>query len=139
MITSFKSLLVLGAILSLLIGCAAYHQHQEWEHAKVVSAMKDNIIVKASGSSEECFALKKGQILVYKFKSAKPLDFNIHYHGEDQVHYPVSKSGITEDDGIIDPATHNYYTEAMEYYCLMWENSGLRPVNISYECEIREK
>jgi hypothetical protein len=139
MVTSFKSLLVLGAILSMLIGCTAYRQHQGGGDAKVVSVMKDDVTVKPSGSSEECFALKKGQILVYKFKAVRPLDFNIHYHGKDQVHYPVSKSETTEDNGIIDPATHHYYTEAMEYYCLMWENPGLRPVNISYECEVREK
>ena len=87
-----------------------------------MSVVKDDIILKPSGSSEECFALKKGQILVYKFKAAKPVDFNIHYHGNDQVHYPVSDSAITADDGIIDPATHHYYTEDQEYYCLMWEN-----------------
>ncbi|MBI5097631.1 MAG: hypothetical protein HZB30_00125 [Nitrospirae bacterium] len=139
MFTFFKSVLVLGAILSLLIGCTAYRQQQEWEHAKVLSIMKDNVTVKPSGSSEECFALKKGQTLVYKFKAARPLDFNIHYHGKDQVHYPVSKSEITEDDGIIDPARHHFYTEDQEYYCLMWENPGMRPVHISYECEVRKK
>ncbi len=138
MFTSFKSLLFLGTIFILFNGCTAYH-HQEGGDAKVVSVMKDNVTVKPSGTAEECFALKKGQILVYKFKAARPLDFNIHYHGKDQVHYPVSKSETTEDTGIIDPATHHYYTEAMEYYCLMWENPGLRPVNISYECEVREK
>jgi hypothetical protein len=139
MFATFKPILVIGAIMSLLIGCAAYHQHQQGEHAKVVSVMKDDIVVDPSGSAEECFAVKKGQILVYKFKSAKPLNFNVHYHGEDQIHYPVSKSEITEDDGIIDPAAHPYYTEAMEYYCMMWENPEMRPVHVSYEGEVKEK
>jgi hypothetical protein len=139
MLNLFKPLLVLGAILSLLMGCTAYHQRSEGEHAKVVSVRKDNISVKPSRSAEECFAFKKGQILFYKFSSSRPVDFNVHYHGKDQVHYPVSNSAITADDGIIDPAVHHYYTEDQEYYCLMWENTEMSTAHISYECEIREK
>ena len=139
MFTSFKSLLVLGAILSLLIGCTASHHHQQGEHAKVKTIMKDHVNLKPSDSHEECFAFKKGQILVYKFSSSRPVDFNIHYHGKDQVHYPVSNSAITADDGIIDPATHHYYMEDQEYYCLMWENTEMISAHISYECEVRDK
>jgi hypothetical protein len=101
--------------------------------------IKNTVVLNPAEAHEECVVLKKGQSLVYKFSSSRPVDFNIHHHSEGQVQYPVSEKGITEYDGIFDPARGDFNLEKEEYFCLMWENPDMRQSRLSYECEVREK
>lgn len=134
---SSKPFLALFFVLFICIACAARPAHER--ESGPAGLKKETITVKSSGSDEECLELKKGQILTYKFTSSRPVDFNIHYHAEDQVHYPVSKSEVTDQEGTMDPEQHSYYTEEQTFYCLMWENPGMNTARISYEYVVKEK
>ncbi len=123
-------------VLFLLSGCSTYSLHNK-NTERIVNITKNNVALAPAGSFEECIKLTQGQSLKYKFSSTKPVDFNIHYHEEEQAHYPVFQNEITESDGYIDAGNHQ--TKNQEYYCLMWGNPDMRTINISFECVVREK
>ncbi|UCD34180.1 MAG: hypothetical protein JSU90_07710 [Nitrospiraceae bacterium] len=101
--------------------------------------VQDRFTVKPSGSYEECIALRPGQTVEYDFNASSFVNFNIHYHGEKDLYYPVTNEGVMMGRGMVDPSTHSYFTPEQEYYCLMWENRGIEPVEISYRCTMTDK
>jgi hypothetical protein len=133
----FKILILFCSILFVISGCAKTPIVREKEIGG--EEIYDKLAIKGSGMYEECIELRPGMVFDYKFNSSKPLKFNIHYHAEDQIYYPVLQDGVTEWEGTIDPGTHHYYTEEQEFYCLMWENLGKKLINVSFECVLREK
>jgi hypothetical protein len=62
---------------------------------------------------EECVRLEKGETRRYLWKSDAPVDFNIHYHQEKEVFYPVKTSGMRADGGA-------FTAKSAEDYCWMW-------------------
>lgn len=99
----------------------------------------DTVTIKASGSYEECIELHPGLVFDYDFDASGFVDFNIHYHAEDEIHEPVHTKGVMFGKGRIDPSTHNYYTKEQEFYCLMWENMNDGPVEVSFKCVLEQK
>ena len=77
-------------------------------------------------SYELCLLLDQDQQLHYKFNAAKRLDFNIHYHTEDEVFYPVS------EDQIMD-LTATFAAPSEQEYCLMWTNQGDADAQLSLQ------
>ena len=62
---------------------------------------------------EECARLEAGAKRNYSWKSDAPVDFNIHYHHEPQVFYPVKRSAMRGDGG-------TFVAKSGEDYCWMW-------------------
>ena len=62
---------------------------------------------------EECMRVDKGGKRRYHWKSDAPVDFNIHYHKETEVFYPVKRDGMRGDGGTFNAKT-------AEEYCWMW-------------------
>ena len=79
-------------------------------------------------SYELCLVLAQGQQLRYAFSAPRKLDFNIHYHDDHEVFYPVS------EDQIMD-ATATFSAQSEQEYCLMWANQGDMDVLLSLEYE----
>ncbi len=137
---NLKNIFICGFSLFLLTACAGNHMHSEGDDAKdKAKIMKDSVTLKPSGMHEECFELEKKQKLFYKFDSDKPVDFNVHFHAEDVVHYPVQLNRVAQHDGMIDQEDKRFQLNSQEYYCLMWENQETSPVKISYECIVKEE
>ena len=84
--------------------------------------------IPTNDSYELCLELAQGQQLRYKFSAPGKLDFNIHYHADDEVLYPVS------EDQIMD-ATATFTAQSEQEYCLMWTNQGDADVQLSLEYE----
>ena len=79
-------------------------------------------------SYELCLVLAQNQQLRYSFSAPRKLDFNIHYHADQEVLYPVS------EDQIMD-ATATFSAQSEQEYCLMWANQGDMDVLLSLEYE----
>jgi hypothetical protein len=79
-------------------------------------------------SYELCLLLAQDQQLYYKFSAPGKLDFNIHYHADHEVFYPVSENQIMD-------ATATYTAQSEQEYCLMWTNQGDTDVPLSLEYE----
>ena len=88
--------------------------------------------IKPGGILEECRIVSPNQELVYSFQAAMPVDFNLHYHHEKKVLYPVSKKRIFDLEGTFSP-------EEKYNYCLMWTNPHRRSVGIDHAIEIVDK
>src|SRR5262249_12447797 len=74
---------------------------------------------------EECMQLAAGQRLGYSFRAAAPLEFNLHYHHDGKILYPVQKKGIASIAG-------SYTSPRSDGYCLMWRNPGKSVVALDY-------
>jgi hypothetical protein len=110
------------AILVVVSGCAT-----------LTDKKKMRVTIEPSRSYEECVELLQGQELEYSFMASQPVDFNIHYHAEDKIYYPVDERGIFTSQGTVSPDDYNFYTEEQEYFCMMWENSHHRRVTVRYQ------
>jgi len=98
----------------------------------------ETISISPFRSDEECVELFPGNIMEYSFKASKPVKFNIHYHAEDELHYPVSMENVAEWSGVLDVGNIGYYTKEQEYFCLMWENPHSESVSLTYQCRIKK-
>lgn len=140
LIEKFRIIFICGFSILFLAACAEQHRHSGSPESKdTVRTMKESITIKGSGMYEECFELGKEQKLHYKFDANRPVDFNVHFHAEDDIHYPVQQSEITQYNGMIDPGEDRFQAGDQESYCLMWENQDMRPVRLSYECIVKGK
>jgi hypothetical protein len=73
--------------------------------------------VPARGFEEHCIRLDAGERIQYRFSANGELDFNIHYHRDSEVHYPVKAAASRSADATF-AAPH------ADTYCLMWERKG---------------
>ena len=80
------------------------------------------LILPAGDVLEECVLLKAGEKRAYSWKSDRPMDFNVHYHKDKKVAYPVKKDQVASDDG-------TFAATIAETYCWMW-TAGKFPTRI---------
>lgn len=78
---------------------------------------------------EECYTLKAGDRLEYRFESAEPVDFNLHYREGGAVVMPVSRERSLEAAGV-------YVVQIAQDYCLMWE-AGAAGTVLDYRLRVR--
>jgi hypothetical protein len=71
---------------------------------------------------EECMTLKAGEMRSYEWKSDVSVDFNIHYHHEPKIFFPVKKDHAKSAQG-------KFTAKSDEGYCWMW-TAGKAPAKI---------
>jgi hypothetical protein len=108
-------------VLLLALGCSA----TAGAHGSGAASGAKKMTLPAGEFHEECVELAARQKLDYSFRSAAPLDFNIHYHRDDKVYYPVRKNRITT-------RTASYTTQRADGYCLMWKNPHKKAIELQY-------
>ncbi len=62
---------------------------------------------------EECARVEAGESRRWHWKSDAPVDFNIHYHRDKDVFFPVKRDGMRGDGG-------TFTAKTGEDYCWMW-------------------
>ncbi|MFZ3321395.1 MAG: hypothetical protein WA190_03425 [Usitatibacter sp.] len=85
------------------------------------------VTIAAGDMHEECMTLKPGDKRAYEWKSDGPLDFNIHYHREPKIFFPVRKDGVRSAHG-------TFTAKSEEGYCWMW-TSGKLPTKLEGKIE----
>jgi len=88
--------------------------------------------VKMSQYYEDCMELHPGQGMEYFFEASKPVNFNIHYHVESDIFYPVKKDNVSTLKGI-------FQVEKKQYYCVMWTSSHPEPISLTYKCKVLDR
>jgi hypothetical protein len=86
------------------------------------------LTIEADDNHELCMVLAADQQLRYEFTSTRKLDFNIHYHVDHEVFYPVSEEQVTTADA-------TFMAPSEQEYCLMWTNPGDMDALLSLEYE----
>lgn len=134
---SFKILFVYCVLILFVGGCATTGNGE-----KEITAEKFNKVIwlKASSFIEECLDLSPSQILHYKFTSPGTVDFNIHNHGKHGRSYVIKKKGISELDGMVDPAKlKEGYDKGRPQFCMLWRNKSDIFVKVVLEYTITSK
>ncbi len=132
----------LSVFLFLTTSCAGVKTEKVEKKVRkkeVVKVLHDKVIIRPNRSYEECVELLPSHVMEYSFKASKPVDFNIHYHGEEKVFYPVSKVDVNQWRGTIDVSSQSYYKKELEDFCLMWQNPHSDRVIVTFDYEIRDK
>jgi hypothetical protein len=111
----------------LLAGTAAAQKADK--AAKAAEPPKPTVL-KAGKMHEVCMTLSSAQRLEYTFSTAKPVDFNIHYHRGETVYYPVKRPKTTNEADRFTPAT------GRSDYCMMWENKSLGDIELTYSYKV---
>jgi hypothetical protein len=70
--------------------------------------------VPARGFEEHCVQLAAGERIRYRYTASAEVDFNIHWHGDKEVHYPVRAVARRT-------AAAEFTAPHADTYCLMWE------------------
>jgi len=70
--------------------------------------------------------LAADQQLRYAFSATRKLDFNIHYHADHEVIFPVSEQQITASEA-------TFAAPSEQEYCLMWTNPGDADAQLTLE------
>ena len=115
-----------GRIIAGLLGYACCVS-LAWSHG-AEDSHRDRLeqLIASDDSYELCLVLAQNQQLRYAFSAPRKLDFNIHYHADHEVFYPVS------EDQVMD-ATATFSAQSEQEYCLMWTNQGDTDVLLSLE------
>lgn len=112
--------LILAA--SLLGGCAGYSEAPAGAGSEPGYALH----VEIGSSKELCFDAAKGALVTYRFEADGPLEFNLHYHVDQRVYYPVPSHRVAAEKGQL-------RVPADQAYCLMWTNQGETAVGLSVD------
>jgi len=115
-------------VLLVINGCAAGIVKERME-----------ITVDPHRSYEECVELRATSILDYSFTASKPVNFNIHYHAEGGIFYPVSENNVSVSKGEFSTEKEKHYSKEQEYFCMMWENPHAEHVNLTCTYKVQSK
>lgn len=109
--------------LLLVFGCAAGAALAHEPPAAAGTAK--TITLPAREFHEECLQLAARQRIEYSFRSRTPVEFNIHYHRDGKIRYPVRRKAVTGLSG-------SYLPQRADGYCLMWRNTQGTTAELSY-------
>jgi hypothetical protein len=121
MLKTFLIVLVASFSAVLINGCSSI----PWNSETAVT-------INPSKFHEDCIQLLPGDSLIYSFRTSDPVDFNIHYHENGKIFYPVSKKNVSDEKG-------KYTSGGKQFYCLMWTNHQKELVSLTYSYDVREK
>ena len=116
-----RAMLIAGIVAIIASGCSALLRKSETE-----------VTVDPSRIHEDCIDLFPGDVMVYSFRASSPVDFNIHFHSEGTITYPVSGKNMSNGEGKFSP-------ERKQFYCLMWTNPQKEPVHLTYTYNVVKK
>jgi hypothetical protein len=136
MLKLFSVISLLYISLFAVVGCTAVKTEKKIIKKTETPTVHKKVSILPSRMYEECIELDPAQVMKYSFKTSRPVDFNIHYHGEDRIHYPVSRNDISSWRGVMSVKELDFYSEGNEYFCLMWENRSVKKVHLEFECEL---
>lgn len=104
---------------------------------KVVSAepavnLEEKLMLASNKIKEACFNLKQNEQIKYSFKASDPIKFNIHYHIDNEVFYPVADQ--------LTPGfkTTTFAAPSTQHYCLMWSNPHKTTVTLGFNIRSTE-
>ena len=101
--------------------------------------MDSSVQIKPGDSYEECVELVPDQRMHYSFSSSKNVNFNIHYHTDESILYPVNEQNIIFWEDSMSPDDFDFYSKEQEYFCLMWDNHNSESVKVTFNYRVSTK
>ena len=106
-------MLAYAAMKRFLVACLAAALPVLAADAEKDSWQSFSVTLEPAKSHEECLPIGAGQKRRYHWKSDTPVDFNVHYHRETEIFYPVKRVAMRGDGGL-------FSARSGEDYCWMW-------------------
>ncbi len=75
---------------------------------------------------EYCGDLKTGDKVDWHFEASAPLDFNIHHHVGEAVHFAAKQEGVGNSKGELN-------AQSDQDYCWMWTNKSKATISLDVE------
>ncbi len=92
----------------------------------LVQQIQQTATIQPGKIEEACMVMAAGERLEFSFTANIGMDFNIHYHDEEKVHFPVQESSLSAWKGV-------YIAPHKQQYCLMWTNKhATEPASLRY-------
>ena len=113
--------LVILAVAVMVTGAQAELVDIAWDSA---GRFETSMSVAPGKFAEVCGQLAKGQSVAWSFKVGQPMNFNIHYHEDKQVVFPVKQDLAVAAQGKLDVVLS-------QDYCWMWTNKGTSPSKLT--------
>lgn len=113
-------------IVFLLAACfitPLWAQDAAPERGKTIT---DTQSLEAQDGHELCFQMDAQEKLTYSFSAGAELQFNLHYHTDEQVFSPVPNHAAQAESG-------DFTAEIDQFYCLMWVNGSSETVELEAE------
>jgi hypothetical protein len=118
-----STLLTAAAVSAAFLAC-------DLAHAELVPVLWDSsgrfvhaTRVEPGKFVEVCERLPKGTQVAWSFRSATPMDFNIHYHEGQAVKFPAKKNASSSAQGVLNAAVE-------QDFCWMWTNKRKAAANL---------
>ena len=115
------TILFVGLIAFIVGGCVSLNLKGETE-----------VVINPAKCHEDCIKVTRGDVLSYSFKTSNPIDFNIHFHEDGKIIYPVYNKNTVSQEG-------KFFPDKEEFYCLMWTNLQTNPVQLIYTYRVDKK
>jgi hypothetical protein len=116
-------------IIFTLLLVALVHAAAAEPPGTLLQHLEREVELDAGKLEEPCFAMLLGDRLEFVFNSGEPLDFNLHYHQEDAIFFPVEKKNVRAHQG-------EYIASGSRQYCLMWTNRGDATATLNYRYQL---
>ena len=115
---------LIAFLVATLAGAAAAS-----EADTLLGHLEKEVSLAAGKSEEPCFAMAMTDRLMFSFEADTGLDFNIHYHENDSVSFPVSVKNREKEEG-------EFFATGSRQYCMMWTNRTESAVQLTYSYKI---
>lgn len=86
-------------------------------------AFERRVAVAPGKFAELCGALRTGDSVRWTFETGEPLDFNIHYHDNNDVRMPAQAHATRGANGVLDVVVN-------QDYCWMWSNNTPTQIDV---------
>lgn len=98
--------------------------------AEILQSDERELELAPRSNEETCMELARNELLEISFSATLAVDFNLHYHLENQMRFPVNlKQQRDYADSYVAPATRTY--------CLMWTNRNDQPLRLRYQYHVQ--
>ena len=91
--------------------------------------LSETALLQPGKIAEPCMVMEEGQRLEFEFLASGDLDFNLHYHEDSAVHFPVNLRNTRGESGV-------FIAPTRRTYCLMWTNRGESNVQLEYNYQL---
>ena len=132
----FKRYLISFFIAAVALFVIAFYAERYYEGEMPHNLSREDrdelvVTIPAGQAYERCLSVQNGKRLEYVFEAAGPLQFNLHYHLEGDILYPVPSGSRQSLKSSYSPE------RKVGYYCMFWGNDQKEPVKLSLRYEVK--
>ena len=117
-----KNIKIIAVLATAVITCSSQTQASD----------EKSLNLRPGKVHESCHKLDAGSKINYSFQVSSETLFNLHYHMDKEIKYPVAEQQALKDSGTV-------YINTTQTYCLMWTNPQEHTVTLRYNIDTAKR